>query len=375
MTLLSGYIFRQVWITALALTFGLALLVLLTQSLRFLDLMITAGAAPWVFFWLLALSLPRLVEIVLPIGIGIGVILVALRLHADQELTVMQAMGTSPARIAKPVLTAAFLSSILLGALSFWMTPTSIATLQAQRQNIQAQFSLSLLQPGVFNFFGDDIMVYFDRRDGQGRLINLILHDQREPARAYTLMAETGELVSDGEIYNLSITNGRRQQHDEDRANVDQLTFTRYQIDLPKTIRDIAPRWKEPDERTVEELWVSAKSTDPSDIKNAPALRAELHRRLATPFLPFSMALPVLWLILNRARPRRGSMQIAALGIAMIGGVQAAFLVMAATAEDYPFLIPALYIVSVLPGFWAMSRLAQQCNEALTRPPGAMVAA
>lgn len=354
MTLLSNYIFRQVWGATLAMTFGLSLLVLLTQSLRFLDLMISAGAAPGVFFLMMALSLPRLVEIVLPIALAVSVLIITLKLHSDQELVVMQAAGEGPGRLARPVLAAAVLASALMAVLTFWMTPLSVATLQSQRQVIQAQFSLSLLQPGVFNFFGDDIMIYFDRRDDNGRLVNLILHDQRDTKRPYTLLAEGGELVNDGDTYRLNIINGRRQQLNAKAGIVDQLVFSRYEIELPKTIRDISPRWKEPDERTLRELMKGPR--DAIDANNRDELTAELHRRLAVPFMPLSLAMPLLWVILRTAKPRRSQLGQMALGLSLIGLLQALFLVAAAAAQRTETAVPGLYAIAILPFVWALIR-------------------
>lgn len=355
MTLLSNYIFRQVWGTTLSMTFGLSLLVLLTQSLKFLDLMISAGAAPGVFFMMMALSLPRLVEIVLPIALAVSVLIIILKLHGDQELTVMQATGAGPWKLAQPVLAAALLSSILLATLSFWMTPLSISTMQQQRQFIRAQFSLSLLQPGVFNFFGDDIMIYFDHRDLDGRLVNLILHDQRDEKHPYTLLAQKGELISDGETYRLDITNGRRQQLNAGAGIVDQLVFSRYEIELPKTVRDIAPRWKEPDERTLVELLRGPR--DDIDVNNKNELHAELHRRLAIPFIPLSLAMPLLWLMLRTARPRQSTIGQMTIGLVMIGVLEALFLAAVAAAERSVPAVFGIYAVALLPFFWAMMKL------------------
>ncbi len=370
-TVLSSYIFRQIWGLALAIAIGLSLLVLLTQSLRFLDLMIAAGAAPGVFFQLMGLSLPRLIEIILPIALGAGVLLVGLKLHGDHELTVMQATGSTPWRLTRPVIATIFLGTILSGTLSLWLTPMALATLQSSRQTIEAQFSLSLLQPGVFNFFGNNIMVYFDKRDNEGKLVNLILHDQRDPLHPYTLLAETGELASDGNQFRLNITNGRRQQLNAQRGIVDQLSFTRYGIELPKMIRDIAPRWKEPNERTITELL--SPTYNALDAAKRDELRAELHRRFSSLFLPFSMALPILLMVLRTIRPREGGLRPTMIGLAYIGLMETLLLLLNAAITDQPSLTPLLYIVALAPGLAALWVLRPRAMPPVI-PEGAVAA-
>lgn len=352
MNVLSSYIFKQIWGLTLGIAIGLSLLVLLTQSLRFLDLMISAGAAPAVFFQLMGLSLPRLVDIILPIALGAGVLLVGLKLHSDHELTVMQATGSTPWRLARPVIAATLLVAVLGASLSLWIAPMALSSLQLQSKAIKAQFSLSLLQPGVFNFFGDNIMVYFDKRDDDGRLVNLILHDQRDPLHPYTLLAETGELTSDGEQFRLTIANGRRQQLNAQRGIVDQLSFTRYGIELPKMVREIAPRWKEPNERTITEL-LSPISNETDAIKK-DELRAEIHSRFASLFLPFSMALPILVMVLRTVRPRQGGLRPTLMGLGFIGMIQSLLLVVSAEIPDNLALTPLLYIVTIAPGLAAL---------------------
>ncbi len=332
----------------IALTIGLSMLILLAQSLKFLDLMISAGAAPVVFFQLLALSLPRLMEMIAPLALGVSILLVIIKLQGDQELIVMQATGVNHWNLARPILKMACCVSAFLAIMTIWLTPMSLATLQSERHSIRAQFSLSLLQEGVFNFFGDDIMVYFDKRDDEGRLINLILHDQRDEQKPYTLLAEKGELYTNGLDYRLSVTNGRRQQLNMERSIVDQLTFSRYEIELPKTIRAIDPRWKEPNERTLMELMYP-KTINDYDRGNADSLLVEIHKRLALPFLPFSIAIPILLMVLKTYRPRKNVIVPIITGLILILFIQILSFMSSTLAKDHLFLIPLIYASTIVP--------------------------
>ena len=67
MTLLDRYLFRQLALALLAVTVGLAALVWLTQSLRFIELVLDRGLSLAVFFELTSLLLPSFFSVILPI--------------------------------------------------------------------------------------------------------------------------------------------------------------------------------------------------------------------------------------------------------------------------------------------------------------------
>ncbi|MEB3269978.1 MAG: LptF/LptG family permease, partial [Leptolyngbya sp.] len=279
-----------------------------------------------------------------------------LRLQHDQELVVIQATGTSDWQLARPIMKAALWASIILTFMTSWLTPVSLASLQSERHAMNAQFSLSLLQDGVFNFFGNDLMVYFESRDDQGRLLHLILHDQRDKEKPYTLMAARGQLITDGNTYRLNVEDGRRQSLNPERQIVDQLTFSRYEIELPKTVGAMSQRWKEPDERTLFEL-IRPESITIYDINNADELNTEIHRRLAIPFLPFSFALPILLIVLKGYKPRRPVLYPIIKGLFVILLIQILVFLCTNIALNNQYLIPLIYVGGLGPAFLALTYL------------------
>ena len=95
MTRLDRYIFRQLALALLAVTVGLAVLVWLTQSLRFIELVLDRGLSFLVFIELTGLLLPGFLAVILPIATFLVALFVYVRLSADRELVVMRAAGLS----------------------------------------------------------------------------------------------------------------------------------------------------------------------------------------------------------------------------------------------------------------------------------------
>ena len=66
-TWLGRYIFRQLSLALLAVTGGLTALIWLTQSLRFVELVVNRGLSMTVFIRLTSLLIPSFVAVILPI--------------------------------------------------------------------------------------------------------------------------------------------------------------------------------------------------------------------------------------------------------------------------------------------------------------------
>ena len=110
---LDIYIFRQVLLALVITTSGLTALIWLTQSLRFVDLVVNRGLSFFVFIHLTALLIPSFVAVILPITTYVVIQFVYQRLAGDRELTVMRAAGLSPWALARPALAVALLATML----------------------------------------------------------------------------------------------------------------------------------------------------------------------------------------------------------------------------------------------------------------------
>src|ERR1700749_3518535 len=108
---LDIYIFRQVMFALVVATGGLTALIWLTQSLRFVDLVVNRGLSFFVFMHLTGLLIPSFVLVILPITTYIVTQFIYQRLSTDRELMVMRAAGLSPWSLARPALAVALLST------------------------------------------------------------------------------------------------------------------------------------------------------------------------------------------------------------------------------------------------------------------------
>jgi len=278
---------------------------MLTQSLRFLELIISSGASSLSLWVLTFLALPRFFEVILPIALMIGTVFIYNRMSSDSELVVMRSTGLSPMRIGRPAIILSLITTLILLFITSWLAPVSLSNMQKMRLVIKAQYSTLFLREGVFNPIGDELTVYVSDRNAEGELEGLIIHDSREELDSpVTIIAKRGLIMTEGETQQVLVFNGSRQNMNNKTGALDRLDFERYSIELPDS-GPVRQRWREPDERTLWELL----NPDPEnkvDISNRQEFLIEAHRRIVSPFLAVNFTVLALAFLLLGPQNRQG---------------------------------------------------------------------
>ncbi|HYF09252.1 MAG TPA: LptF/LptG family permease, partial [Acetobacteraceae bacterium] len=208
MSRIDRYIFRQLGFSLIAVTVGLAALVWLTQSLRFIELVLDRGLSLAVFIELTSLMLPNFFAVILPITTFVVTLFVYVRLAADRELVVMRAAGLSQWRLSRPAILLATLSTAVVIGLNLWLVPVSHAAFREWQFEIRNQMVGLLLQEGVFSSVGSDLTVYARYRDPDGTLRGILVHDARERGAPVTILAEQGRITQGPAGPRVTLLNG-----------------------------------------------------------------------------------------------------------------------------------------------------------------------
>lgn len=363
MTRLDRYLFRQLGIALLAVTVGLAALVWLTQSLRFIELVLDRGLSLAVFIELTGLLLPSFFAVILPITTFVVTLFSYVRLNADRELVVMRATGLSDWRLARPALLLAAIAAGLCFLLQLWLVPISHAAFRAWQYEIRNEMAAILLQEGVFSSLGDDLTVYARRRDENGTLRGILVHDTREPGTPVTIMAEEGRLVSSAAGPRVTLLNGVRQQLEPATATrparLSVLSFAENSIDLVTSSRSEpeAARNRDSRERFVGELL------HPDPAENLPErdirkFRAEAHQRLTSPLTAVAFAMVGLATALTSGFRRYGDWRPAVVGVGIVVALLALGLSIGNLAARDNTFIPLIWLHAlgpILASAWVLS--------------------
>jgi lipopolysaccharide export system permease protein len=357
MTRIDRYLFRQLAAALVAVTVGLAALVWLTQSLRFIELVLDRGLSLLVFIELTSLMLPSFFAIILPITTFVAVLFTYVRLAADRELVVMRAAGLSQWRLARPAVLLGGFATGLCVLLNLWLVPLSHAAFRQWQFEIRNQLVGVLLQEGVFSQVGDDLTVYARYRDPDGTLRGILVHDQRDAGAPITILAEAGRITTGPTGPRVTLINGVRQQVEAARGEVpmrlNTLSFSENSIDLARAGRGEEARSRDSRERSIRELL----DPDPAEgfrERDLRRFRAEAHQRLSSPLTAVSFALVALAVALTGQFRRHGGGLRIAVGIGIGVGLLAAGLSAGNLAARDDAFVPLIWAQAILPGIVAV---------------------
>ena len=342
------YILRQLLLALTAATAGLAALIWLTQSLRFVELVVNRGLSLAVFLHLTGLLVPGFVAIILPITTFVVVQFIYLRLSGDRELTVMRSMGLSPLALARPALILALLSVSVGYALTLAVVPASYGAFRAYQFEIRNRIAVFLLQEGVFTQLSSELTVYVRSREQDGTLRGILVEDAREQDSRATILAERGQLMAGPRGPRVLLQNGSRQEIDRRTGRLNVLTFAENTIDLAQARRDDEQRYRDATEMSLAELL----DPDPAQVfaRDLGKLRVEAHRRLSQPLTGLSFALVALVSVLTGRFRRHGNLLRPVAAVGVVVGLLVGGLAIANLAARRAELIPLIWAVAVLPG-------------------------
>ncbi|MEM6812323.1 MAG: LptF/LptG family permease, partial [Pseudomonadota bacterium] len=327
----------------------LALIILLTQSLKFLELIIESGASSTGVWSLAFFAMPRFIEVILPIAMMISILFIYQKMNSDSELVVFHTSGRSPFELAKPALTIALITTFILLFITIWLSPKTLSLMNNMRDVIKAQYSTVFLKEGVFNSFGRHITVYIQNRNAEGEMEGLLIYDSRpENEVPNTVIAKKGVIVSSEEGDQVLVYDGSKQDINPRTGTLNNLEFERYSIDLPQS-EAVRQRERDADERTFFELLHLSNLQDLGEERSF--YQIELHRRVIGPFLSLSFAMVSLSFILLGPVSRRGNSGKISLAVASVIILQALYLVAFNLSQTSVWGLGFLYIIVFLPIF------------------------
>jgi lipopolysaccharide export system permease protein len=344
---LTQYLFRQTLGLTLVVTSALTAAFWLVQSLRLVEMVVDRGVGLFVFLELMVLSLPQLLQLVLPVGCFVGVLFTYNKLIADSEMVVMRACGTSQWQLMRPALLLAGVGTVLMFTLSVYLLPASKNAFKDLQFEIRNQFTSSLLQEGTFNTLSEQLMVYVRERGGDGALEGMLIQDNRDPLKLTTYTAERGLITQVDGRPTVMMLDGTKEVWDKTKKQLSMLTFVSFPLDLDQ-FRDVpGARVLQPDERYLSDLF------NPSDADNDPSFRIRLlvegHDRLVRPFYCLAFVAVSLAALLTGELNRRGQAKRIIGAIGVMVALQAAALWFLNSSGKHIELTPLMYLCAMLP--------------------------
>nr|WP_299786022.1 LPS export ABC transporter permease LptF [uncultured Marivita sp.] len=228
-------------LSQLMVLFGFFALVLVAvywvnRAVVLFDRLIADGHSAGVFLEFSALSLPGVIALVLPMASFAAAVYVTNRLMGDSELTVVQATGYSPWRLARPVLLFGVIVAVMMSALTHFLVPASTAQLKEREVEISGSVSARLLREGTFLHPGPGVTFFIREITQDGELRDVYLSDRRREDREITYTAERAYVVQADGGPRLVMVSGLAQTLRTDTRTLSTTIFQDFTYDISNMI-------------------------------------------------------------------------------------------------------------------------------------------
>lgn len=218
--------------------FSLVLVALfwINRAVVLFDRLIGDGQSALVFLEFTALGLPRLITTVLPIATFASAVYVTNRMSTESEMTVLKAIGTSPWRLARPVLIFGLSVACMMSVLSHFLVPMAQAELAQREVEISQNVTASLLREGRFLHPTDNVTFYTRAINEDGVLNDVFLSDRRDPREGVIYTASEAYLVRNGTGTTLIMVDGLAQRLGHAERRLATAKFRDFSFDISKLV-------------------------------------------------------------------------------------------------------------------------------------------
>jgi lipopolysaccharide export system permease protein len=295
------YLIKEVFTTLIALTGILMLIFLSNQFVQYLN-RAAAGNIPGIIIMkLMALELPNLMGLLLPLGFYMALLLAYGRLYAENEMTILRASGYGPRQLLAHSLIMASVVAVIVGIVMVWASPY-IATERAKLlRSAGIKTLIQTLMPSRFHALNGGQQVFYvqsmSRDHSKADQVflakkSVVPDNKTQWDVLWAEQAFSEQDLATGEEY-IVLHKGKEYQGAPGQANYQVAEFAEYKARLPHPIVKISDDIRTAKTKT---LW-------PLNNSN-PSKAAELQWRLSIPLMVFTLTL--IAVPLSRVNSRAG---------------------------------------------------------------------
>lgn len=295
--LILRYLLKETFKTQLAVFLVLMAIFITHRFVRVLA-EASAGEIPaGLVLGFLALKMPVLAALILPLSVFLGIMLAHGRLYVDSEMTVLRACGVSEWYVARVMLLLSIIMAIVTGFLTLYLSPLAVETEYQLEERLSSESGLAALLPGRFEETANKKAVLFVQEiDGENQLQNVFVaqHDPQNAAENVHVVYSSGGYVEESNdgSQRLVLTDGIQYEGEHGKRDYRVVQFEEYQIQIAEDAAEQKRRKMEA--FTTKQLW---------EEESLDAI-AEFQWRLAIPLsIPFLVLIAVP---LSAVDPRQG---------------------------------------------------------------------
>ena len=263
----------------------LVLVYWINRAVLLFDQLIADGQSAGVFLEFTALSLPSVIRIALPLAAFAAAVYVTNRMSTESELTVVQATGYSPFRLARPVLYFGLIVTVLMSLLMHFLVPMSSARLAERQAEIAQNVTSRLLTEGQFIEPIDGVTFYIREITPAGELLDIFLSDTRAENEHVTYTAAQAFLVRENDTTQLVMINGMVQSLRTADQRLFTTSFEDFAYNISNLIGDIAPTGRRDSHLSTWELLNPTPALEEETGRDAARMISRAHDRFSQSIL------------------------------------------------------------------------------------------
>lgn len=285
----------------LAVTVVLLVVVISGRFVKYLAEAAAGKLAADVLFSIMAYRMPGFLELIIPLGFFIGILLAYGRLYVESEMVVLSACGISTAKMAWFTLLPSFAVAAMVGFLSLYVTPVGVANVQDIFKDPSTRQGVNVLTAGRFRDSdrGQKVTYAENLSDDNQTMYNVFLSERSRDddgrSKLTLTIAEQGEVKFDasGNHRYLELSRGYQYRGNPGERDFRVIQFEHFGELIVDELDDDVSR-EEADAKTTASLLNSSQAKD----------IAALQWRLSLPLLVPIVAL--IALALSKTDHRRG---------------------------------------------------------------------
>jgi len=199
--IISRYFAKQLFTSMLAVAGILLLIFMSGRFIKYLGDAASGRLAADVLFPIMGYRLPGFLELILPLGLFIGILLAYGRMYLDSEMTVLTACGLSKWQLIKLTVFPALLVLFIVGAMSLYVSPWGMQKVEDIFRDQTKITEFEMILPGRFEVFRSGERVTYaeglsdDKREMQ--TVFIALKDNAEDSIAVFLSQRGTQLIDE----------------------------------------------------------------------------------------------------------------------------------------------------------------------------------
>lgn len=294
------YLTREILLTMAAVSSILLLIIMSGRFVRYLAEAVSGKIAVDILLGIMLYRLPGFIELVLPLGFFIAILLAYGRLYMDSEMVVLSSCGMSQKQLLGITYISAIIVALLVGCMSLWISPLGALKTEKLLAEQRSRSEFTMLRGGYFQPINNGEQVIYietlsSNREQLNRLFVAQMANPKTGSKASVAVAEHARQI-------LNPIYGQRYLQLEDGFRYEGTPGMRdYSVTQFKKLFQHMP---EPNLSAAYKRAIDARATLDLFADDSRESQAALQWRLSLPILVLVVTLMAV--PLSRTSPRQG---------------------------------------------------------------------